>query len=367
METEKLKIYVTFCIITCQLFQWSCGNDNSNISNHNNDSSAVTDNKTNLIINNPKHLALYTLGDKVDVRAEIPGGIKPDTVSILINNKPQEINKTSLSNSIKTDSCHTGKNNIQINIWSGGKQYLSDVTIILMSNMVPHKYSYKIIKTYPHDSKAYTQGLIFDNGFIYEGTGQYSESTLRKNKLQNNELIQSYNLHEDVFGVGIVIYKKRIFQLTWQSGIAYEFDKESFKLINKFNFSTEGWGITNLGNNFVMSDGSNTLYVLNPETFSEISRIEVYDNIGPVNQLNELELIDGMIYANVYQTDFIVIIEPSTGRVTGKIDCTSLLNKTKVKTRIDVLNGIAWDEQGKRLFLTGKYWPEMYEVQLLKK
>lgn len=362
MENKKIITVAHFFFICFLLF--SC----NNIEKNNNTNNDTIVNKDISVINivSPKPLSLFTIGDKIEIKANVTTESAPDSSFILLNNKVVITNFRSAKNTINTDSCHTGNNNIQIIVWNNGKQDISNVSILLKSNVVPEKFSYKVIKAFPHNSKSYTQGLVYENGFMYEGTGQYGESDLQKYKLQNSELIQSYNLPEDVFGEGIVIYKNKIYQLTWQSQIAFELDKSTFKLINKFNFNTEGWGITNLDGNLIMSDGSNTLYVLNPETFSEIKKIEVYDNIGPVNQLNELELIDGKIYANVYQTDNIVIIEPQTGKVIGKINCNGLLDKSKVTKEVDVLNGIAWDQQNRKLFLTGKWWPQIYEVQIVK-
>lgn len=368
MEIKKLNIFSVIGVICCGLFQWSCDGDNNNITNNNNDSSIVVENKADLIISSPKNQGLFSIGEKINVTSEIPGGLKPDSVIVFFDGIKQSTNISSLNFTLPTDSAKTGNNRILINAWTKGKQYLNSVSVILRSNINPQQYTYKIVKKYPHDQNSYTQGLIYENGFIYEGTGQYGESMLLKYKLINNELIQSYNLPENVFGEGIVTSKNHIYQLTWQSHVAYEYEKETFKLINKFDFGTEGWGITNLGDNLIMSDGSFTLYVLSTQSFNEIKRIEVYDKVGPVSMLNELEFINGEIYANVYQTNQIVIINPKNGCVTGKIDLTGLLDKTKIKDReVDVLNGIAWDEKGKRLFLTGKYWPEMYEVQLVKK
>lgn len=362
METKKLKYLIFVGVICCGLFQWSCNGDNTDVTN-NNDTSIVSDNKSELVISSPENLAVFTIGEKISTAYELPGGLKPDSVAVYLNGTKQ-----SDIVSLITDSAKAGNNRVIINAWVKGVEYTNGVSVILRSNIVPKQYTYKILKCYPHDQKYYTQGLIFEDGFMYEGTGQYGESMLLKYKLANNELIQSYNLPQDVFGEGIVIFKNHIYQLTWQSHVAYEYEKETFKLINKFDFGTEGWGITNYNENLVMSDGSYNLYVLSPESFSEIKRIEVYDNIGPVSMLNELELVNGEIYANVYQTDNIVIVNPNTGCVTGKIDLSGLLDKTKIKDRdVDVLNGIAWDKKGKRLFLTGKYWPEMYEVQIVKK
>ena len=348
------------------LFFNSCKSDN-NI-NNNNDTNVVDINTNQLEIISPNNLTSFILGEKINIKAAIQGGNEADSVFVTFNGKKQITETSTLTFILNTENGQAGTNKIQIKAWLGGVLHSANLLVVLRSNVIPDKYSYKIIKRYPHDSKSYTQGLIFENGYMYEGTGQYGTSMLLKYKLSNNELIQSYNLPHDVFGEGIVISNNKIYQLTWQSHVAYEYEKETFKLINKFDFTTEGWGITNLDENLIMSDGSYTLYVLSPESFNEIKRIEVYDNIGPVNQLNELEFIDGKIYANVYQTNTIVIIDPKTGCVTGKIDLSGLLDKTKVKNQEpDVLNGIAWDAQGKRLFLTGKYWPEVYEVELIKK
>lgn len=345
----------------------SCNSDNNN-NNVIVDSNLVVNNTPQLIITKPQNSASFVLGDKIEIEAAIPGELKPDSVQVILNGKKQFADISGLIFVLASDSAQAGNNRILINAWSKGVLYSGGVSVLFRSNIVPQQYSYKIVKRYPHDPNSYTQGLIYENGYIYEGTGQPGESMLMKYKLSNHELVQSYNLPEDEFGEGIVISNNHIYQLTWQSHVAYEYEKETFKLINKFDFSTEGWGITNLEKNLVMSDGSYSLYVLSPESFNEIKRIEVYDNVGPVNMLNELELIDGKIYANIYQTDFIVIIEPKTGCVVGKINLTGLLDKTKVKDReAEVLNGIAWDEKGKRLFLTGKYWPEIYEVQLVNK
>ena len=361
-------IFLILFVICCGLFQWSCDGDNNNLTNNNNDSTKITSNNTELTIKSPKNLESLTIGQEIIVASEIPGDLKPDSFTVTLNGILKTKDILSLNFKLKTDSAKAGNNRIVISAWVKGKQFINSISIILRSNIIPQQYSYKIIKKYPHDQKSYTQGLIYENGFIYEGTGQYGESMLIKYKLANNELTQSYNLPQDVFGEGIVISKNHIYQLTWQSHVAYEYEKETFKLINKFDFGTEGWGITIYNDYLIMSDGSYTLYVLSPESFNEIKSIEVYDNVGPVGQLNELELINGEIYANVYQTDEIVIINPNNGCVTGKINLTGLLDKTKIKDHdVDVLNGIAWDEKGKRLFLTGKWWPEMYEVQIVKK
>jgi len=361
---ENKKYLTKYCYLLITIYLISCNNISENKTKSSD--STVVENKSELNILSPKPLTLFTIGDKVELNLSFTENQPFDSSVILLNNKVAFKNYSENNKIINTDSCSVGSNNILVKFWKNGKEQIATVNVLLKSNIVPEKFTYKVIKSYNHDSKSYTQGFVYENGFIYEGTGQYGESTLQKYKLSNSELIQSYNLPENVFGEGIVLFKDKIFMLTWQSQIAFEFDKKSFKLLNKFNFNTEGWGITNFGDNLIMSDGSNTLYVLNPETFSEIKRIEVYDNIGPVNQLNELELINGNIYANVYQTDNIVIINPSNGKVIGKINCTGLLDKTKVTGEVDVLNGIAYNAQSNKIYLTGKWWPQIYEVQIIK-
>jgi len=226
-------------------------------------------------------------------------------------------------------------------------------------------YIYKIINTYPHDSSAFTQGLVFDNGFLYEGTGLSGLSSLRKVELETGNIVQIIKLPDNYFGEGITIYEDRIIQLTWQSRIGFVYDRESFDLLEEFHYPTEGWGITHDGNRLIMSDGTSRLYFVDPHTFEETGRIEVSDNNIPVTRLNELEYIQGEIYANIWLTDTIVRIAPETGQVTGWIELKGILNLEENDGPVDVLNGIAYDEKCGRLFITGKLWPKLFEIELL--
>ncbi|NSW45782.1 MAG: glutaminyl-peptide cyclotransferase [Bacteroidales bacterium] len=335
----------------------------------------TVNNDTNLVnvansiqVNSPENGKVFSLGDKIKVIFNNLSLQNKDSISISINQKPFYRFDIDGGNIIlNTDSLSLGRNSIQIELKTLHESKFAQLQVVLKAAHPPLEYTYKVIKSFPHDDKSYTQGLEFYNGIMYEGSGQYGESMLRRYKLETGQLLQSYNLPNNVFGEGIVIYKNKIYQLTWQSHIAYEYDLESFKLIRTFEFNTEGWGITKYNDLLVMSDGSNTLYFLNPETFTEVKRIEVYNHIGPVTYLNELENIGGKIYANVYQTDDIVIINPENGVVEGKINFKNLLNKNKVKRQVDVLNGIAYDFATKRMFVTGKYWPEIYQVEIMAK
>jgi glutamine cyclotransferase len=247
---------------------------------------------------------------------------------------------------------------------------LSAILIVLLTNKPansepingPINYSYTIVHTYQHDENAFTEGLLFDNGFLYESTGLYGSSSLRRVELETGKVLQSYDLPSQYFGEGITIFDDKIIQLTWQEHTGFVYDKHSFELLQNFSYPTEGWGITSDGNRFIMSDGTSTLYFLDPLTFQEIGQVEVTDN-GPVEMLNELEYIHDKIYANIWQEEKIAIINPSTGRVEGWIDLNGIQNSQKQNT-INVLNGIAYDARSDRLFVTGKNWSQLFEIKL---
>jgi glutamine cyclotransferase len=226
-------------------------------------------------------------------------------------------------------------------------------------------YTYNIVNTYPHDRNAFTQGLVFEDGVLYEGTGQYGESTLRRVELETGDILQIYELPDQYFGEGITIYENKIIQVTWKSNIGFVYDKSSFELLQEFDYPTEGWGITHDGEHLIMSDGTSTLHFLDPQTFEEISQIEVSDNGDPITRLNELEYVQGEIYANVWQTDRVARIAPGTGRVVGWIDLAGLLTAEDLSEPVDVLNGIAYDAKADRLFVTGKLWPKLFEIELI--
>ena len=240
---------------------------------------------------------------------------------------------------------------------------LGAVSVFSCSVVIPD-YTYKVVNTYPHDRDAFTQGLVFENGVLYEGTGLRGHSTLRRVELETGYILQIRELPAQFFGEGVTIYGNKIIQLTWQSNVGFVYDKESFELLQEFNYPTEGWGITHDGKRLIMSDGTSTLHFLDPETFEEIGRIEVLDRGSPVTRLNELEYVQGEIYANVWQTDLIARIAPLTGQVTGWIDLKGLLGPEDRSEPVDVLNGIAYDAENDRLFVTGKLWPKLFEIEL---
>ena len=231
----------------------------------------------------------------------------------------------------------------------------------------PTFWRYKIVNTFPHDPQAWTQGLVFEDGFLFEGTGLPGRSQLRKVELRTGNVVQQHALRDEFFGEGITIWGSRIIQLTYQSRVGFVYDKESFQPRREFHYPTEGWGITYDGERLIMSDGTSTLHFLDPETFKEISSVQVFDDSGTVVNLNELEYVNGEIFANVWLTDHIAMIDPSTGRVLGWIDLTGLLSAEDLSQPVNVLNGIAYDAEHDRLFVTGKLLPKLFEIKLVPK
>jgi glutamine cyclotransferase len=233
--------------------------------------------------------------------------------------------------------------------------------------VVPAVYGYEIVNTYPHDPQAFCQGLAIVDGVLYEGTGQYGRSTLRKVELETGKVLQQVSLDQRLFGEGIVVWDERIYQLTWRSGLGIVYDRESFKELSRFRIHGEGWGLTHDGKHLILSNGSPTLQFLDPKTFRIVRRLNVRDRGTWVHNLNELEYADGAILANVWTTNRIAWISPETGNVTAWINLDGL---TPAEVRHDtdaVLNGIAYDAESKRLFVTGKNWPNLFEIRIVKR
>jgi glutaminyl-peptide cyclotransferase len=226
-------------------------------------------------------------------------------------------------------------------------------------------HGYTVVRTYPHDRDAFTQGLQYLDGFLYEGTGLNGRSSIRKVRLETGEVVQRRDIAPQYFGEGIVVVGSELFQLTWQSGIGFVYDRTTFSPKRTFRYTGEGWGLTYDGSNIVMSDGTDVLRLLDPNTLAERSRLRVTAGGKPLPQLNELEFVEGEILANVWMSDFVARIDPKSGRVRGWIDLRGLLSPRE-RAATDVLNGIAYDAAGKRLFVTGKLWPRVFEIAVKK-
>lgn len=222
-------------------------------------------------------------------------------------------------------------------------------------------YTYSVVKAYPHDTSAYTEGLVFSNGSLYESTGEYGTSSLRRVDLETGIVLQEYNLSSDYFAEGLTTVDGSLIQLTWLDRVGFVYDANSFAVMRNFSYSTQGWGLTYDGSNLIMSDGSSTLTFLNPQTYEVTSQVNVKDQKQSISNINELEYINGDVYANIWMTTKIAIISPETGQVKGWIDLSGIYQPTAYDS---VLNGIAYDQQTNRLFVTGKNWPNLYEITI---
>ncbi len=238
--------------------------------------------------------------------------------------------------------------------------------INVVSDVVPKKLTFQIVNNYPHNHKFYTQGLEYKNGFIYEGTGENGESGLFKINLRNGNTLQSYFLDDKYFGEGITIFNDKIYQLTYHAQKGFIYNLQDFALIDSFQFNNQqGWGLTNDSENLIMSDGTTVLTWLNPDNFEVVKTVQVANDKGLINNINELEYINGTIYANIYTTNIIVQIDPQTGKVLSEINMAGILDMYRNSDSIDYMNGIAWDKENSRLFVTGKWWPRLFEIKLI--
>ncbi|MEE4196330.1 MAG: glutaminyl-peptide cyclotransferase [Bacteroidales bacterium] len=363
---NKLLIY---SLITISLISFSrCKNEKEPREKKITQSPGSTQQIQVIEVQSPKAGELFTLGDLIDLDISLKDTLqRVDSLLVQTDLTQTTIGVDNLNYTWNTQNHKTGNNKLHISAYAGGKK-IDTYTLKLRfkSDRTPELFECKIINTYPHDTRAYTQGLFYDNGIIYEGTGQKGESSLRKVVLETGELIQSLSLPAKYFGEGITAFGDKIIQLTWTSQTGFVYDKESFTLINTLQYPTQGWGITTDGKKLFMSDGTQTIYFLEPEYFTEIDRIEVYDNEGAVRNLNELEYIDGVIYANIFQKEEIIAFDPETGKVLQRIDCRKIIPEGYHGEIDNVLNGIAYDQDNKRIFITGKRWPHLYEVQFLK-
>ncbi len=320
----------------------------------------------NVRMDSPGSDAEYKLRQEIKVSlSPQPAGLKFDSVRIYFDGKEAGTVKSAPWNfSVPASvNSHTGRKPVKAVAYSNNNVLTATHFIVVYSDIVPKRYGYKVIHTYPHDKEAFTQGLFYYDGLFYEGTGQEAGSSLREVEPATGKVIRQTTLDPSLFGEGITLYRDRIYQVTWKNKVGFVYDRKTFNVINKIYYQTEGWGLTTVENRIVMSDGTNVLYFYDPETFTTISRIEVYDNKKKVDQLNELEYINGEIWANIWMTDLIARIDPATGRVNSYVDLSGLFPESeRLKSDADVLNGIAYDPVNKRIFVTGKRWPKLYEI-----
>ena len=255
-----------------------------------------------------------------------------------------------------------GNQDIKALVYFEGKNIDINTSFSIYASQEPQLLNYTIVNTYPHDSNAYTQGFEFYNGVLLEGTGQYKESTLRKTDYKTGKVNQQIKLEDTFFGEGITVLNGKIYQLTWKEKTGFVYDANTLALEKKFTFDNEGWGLTNDGTNLYMSDGSEIIYILDPTTFKVIDRIGVYTAGSKIDSINEMEWINGKIWANIYQKDVIAVINPKTGAVENVINCADLKTKVTQHPEVDYFNGIAYNPATKTYFVTGKNWDKTFEI-----
>jgi glutamine cyclotransferase len=330
--------------------------------------SCKEDPNTFLTFSSPSQGQNFNIGEDILVKLDLPKSAQVDSVSYLIDGVLVKSRANADSISLATQNLALGYRTITAIIKQGEQRDTISSNIVLKTNQAPKKLAYKIVNTFPHDTSAYTQGLNYIDGKLLESTGGYGTSVLKYVDLKSGRTLQKTTLTAEYFGEGSVKIGDQIIVLTWLQNIGLIFDASTFKQTGTFPYETsrEGWGLTFDGKNLLRSDGSHRIWLMDPKTYKEESFIEVYDNKGEVSSLNELEFIDGKIYANVYLTNRIVIINPKTGVVESEIDLTELVPQVYVNDQNNVLNGIAWDAKGKRLFVTGKKWPKLFEIKLVQ-
>ncbi len=303
----------------------------------------------------------FSNSDTLKLSLENPKNHTIDSISYSLDGR--KIGVSTALNNFKL-----GKQTIVATVYFNSEQQSINENIIILNNEQPKIYTYKIINEYPHDITSYTQGLEFFNDTLYESTGQYKESKLRKVDYKTGEILKNVNLADEYFGEGLTILNNKIYQLTWRKGIGFIYDVNTFKKLNNFKYGTskEGWGLCHNNNIIYKSDGTEKIWTLNPETLVEQDYIQVYTNKGKITEINEMEYIDGEIYANRYQKEGVAIINPKNGAVIAVIDFSPLKKLVTQHKGLDVLNGIAYNPKTKTIFVTGKRWDKLFEVEIVE-
>jgi glutaminyl-peptide cyclotransferase len=327
----------------------SCGNSNNTKTNN---FSIETNAENNTI----------TLGDTLEISLKNSKNLK-------INLVTYQLDDNTIESPYPIQNLKLGAHKLTATITYDDTSESISTQLFILNNESPKIFTYKIINEYPHDITSYTQGLEFHNGELYESTGHYGESKLRKVDYKTAEVLKNIDLSKDYFGEGLTILNDNIYQLTWHENTGFIYNLTTFEKKGSFKYgqSKEGWGLCNNGNVIYKSDGTENIWVLNPETQAEESHIQAYHNRGKVFGLNELEWINGKIYANRYQLNGVAIINPKNGAIEGVIDFSPLHKLVTQHPKLDVLNGIAYNLETKTLFVTGKYWDKLFEVQITEK
>ena len=287
--------------------------------------------------------------------------------SIKIDSTQFQLDNNKVSNKIILKNISLGEKIIKAKVFFNNKKEVLIKKIVVLSSIKPKIYNYEILNIYQHDINSYTQGLEFHKGVLYESTGQYGESKLRAIDYKNNKILKNINLSPSYFGEGLTVLNEKIYQLTWKEGRGLIYDVNTLEQLDSFNYgqSKEGWGLCNDGRQLYKTDGSENIWILNAETLEEESFVQAYTNKGKLTNLNELEWVEGKIYANRYQKNGVAIVNPTNGAIEAVLDFKELKNKVTNHSGLDVLNGIAYNAETKSLFVTGKRWDKLFEVRII--
>jgi glutamine cyclotransferase len=312
------------------------------------------------------NVAPYALNDTLNFSLLSKTAMAWDSASILLDGKSvQKLFPGRLDFSLLTKGHGVGSHEVVVEVYQGSEKERIKRNVIVLADKEPEIWGFQIKAKFPHDADAFTQGLLYDKGFLYEGTGQKGASELRKVELLTGKVLEAKKVSIDLFGEGIALFNEHLYQLSWQAGVGLVYQKEGLKEVTRFYYSTEGWGLTANDSHLIMSDGSHHIRFIDPTNFQEQHTIEVYDTKGAIGYLNELEWVDDKIYANIWQKDEIVVIDPISGKVEKRIDMKGIFPANQ--SRPGVLNGIAFDAENRRFFVTGKYWPFLFEVLFMPK
>ncbi|WP_425392692.1 glutaminyl-peptide cyclotransferase [Ekhidna sp.] len=314
--------------------------------------------RKNTSVTAPSQNQTFVRGNQIDVSITSNEDFPIDSVEVTFGD--HSITYYDPSFQINITDRKVGSRRILIKAYNRNASETHYRSVIILPENAPEELSYKIVNTYPHDTEDYTQGLLIKDGYLYESTGQKGESTFKKKEITTGETLKVINLAANYFGEGLALINDEFYQLTWTSGVGFVYNMD-MEQVRTFNYQMQGWGLTTLGDELVFTDETEKLFFIEPKSFTVQRELEVYDNEGKVDSLNELEVIDGRIYANVYQEDYIVIIDPETGEVLQKIDFTGILSDEEA-SKADVLNGIAYDQETGKIYVTGKWWPKLFEV-----
>lgn len=344
-----MKMLKVFTIISLLILQVSCGSGSGK-------------NKNLFSINTNAEKGNISIDETLKLSVENKKGHTIDSIVYALNGTPIE-NEFDLKNH------KLGKHTLEATVYFNGDEMQTvNSSITILNDESPKIFKYTILNEYPHDITSYTQGLEFYNGKLYESTGQHKESKLREVDYKTGKVLKNINLADAYFGEGLTIMNDKIYQLTWKAKIGFIYDINTFEKTGSFAYgkSKEGWGLTHNDTHIYKSDGSENIWLLNPKTLTEESKIQVYTNKGKITDINEMEWINGKIYANRYQLNGVAIINPKNGAVEGVIDFTPLKNKVTQHEKLDVLNGIAYNPETKTIFVTGKRWDKLFEVEIIE-